>query len=392
MVCSFFHAGDFKMPRIPKPWYRKDRDAWFVTIAGTRYNLGSKKKEAMARFYELMREPTFKQVSSQSVVAIADAFLDWLKNARSARTYEWYQYRLQWFCQRYKELTVTDLRPYHVQQWVDSYPDLSQNSKRNYYRTLKRCIRWAKQQGYIQHNPIEDMQLPGAEHREICVSPEEFEQMLTFIHDPGFIDLCRVTYDTGCRPQEIIALEARHVDLPRERWVFPRSEAKGKKQPRIVYMPSSASTLIRTLVKQYPTGTIFRNSRGNPWITDAVNCAFCRLREGMAKDAMAKVGTSLPDQIELALSSRGKGASTQKLTKSEKRKLVNRIVERFAPKYSLYALRHSWATRALQSGMDSLTVAILMGHNDPSTLSRVYQHLDHNPEHMLQQARKAAGE
>ncbi len=79
MVCPFFHAGDFRMPRIPKPWYRKDRDAWFVTIAGTRHNLGSKKKEAMARFYELMREPTFKQVSSQSVVAIADAFLDWLK-------------------------------------------------------------------------------------------------------------------------------------------------------------------------------------------------------------------------------------------------------------------------------------------------------------------------
>jgi integrase len=381
------------MPRHPKPWYRKDRDAWFVTIAGVRHNLGPKKKEAMARFYKLMREPTLKQVSSQSVVAIADAFLDWLKNARSARTYEWYQYRLQWFCQRYKDLLIADLRPYHVQQWVDSYPDLSQNSKRNYYRTLKRCVRWAKQQGYIQHNPIEDMQLPGAEHREVCVSQEDFDRMLSFVHDPGFINLCRVTYKTGCRPQEILALEARHVDLSLERWIFPRSEAKGKKQPRIVYMCSSVTTLIRTLVKRHPTGPIFRNSRDNPWSTDAVNCAFCRLRERMAKDAMKKIGTSLPEQIALALKSSGQDLTVKSMTPSQKRKLINRIVEKFAPKYSLYALRHSWATRALQqSGMDSLTVAILMGHNDPSTLSRVYQHLAHNPEHMLQQARKAAGE
>ena len=57
----------------------------------------------------------------------------------------------------------------------------------------------------------------------------------------------------------------------------------------------------------------------------------------------------------------------------------------FAPRYSLYALRHVWAMRALESGLDVLTVAILMGHSDPSTLARVYQHLSHSPEHLLAQ-------
>ena len=74
-----------------------------------------------------------------------------------------------------------------------------------------------------------------------------------------------------------------------------------------------------------------------------------------------------------------------------KRKLTNRRAAKLAPRYSLYALRHSWATNALQRGLDSLTVAILTGHEDPSTLARVYQHLSHNPEQMLKQARKAAG-
>ena len=45
---------------------------------------------------------------------------------------------------------------------------------------------------------------------------------------------------------------------------------------------------------------------------------------------------------------------------------------------------------ALQRGVDALTVAILMGHKDPSQLAKVYQHLSHNPKHLLEQAKKAA--
>ncbi len=86
------------------------------------------------------------------------------------------------------------------------------------------------------------------------------------------------------------------------------------------------------------------------------------------------------------------GKKLKDLTLSQRRRLANRAYARYSTKYSLYALRHSWATNALRSGMDALTVAILMGHSDPSTLSKVYQHLAHSPEHMLKQARKALGQ
>ena len=71
--------------------------------------------------------------------------------------------------------------------------------------------------------------------------------------------------------------------------------------------------------------------------------------------------------------------------------MTYRLACSLMPNYSLYALRHSWATHALQRGVDSLTVAILMGHQDPSMLARVYQHLSLNPSHLLEQARKAVG-
>ena len=34
---------------------------------------------------------------------------------------------------------------------------------------------------------------------------------------------------------------------------------------------------------------------------------------------------------------------------------------------------------------------VLMGHADPSTLARVYQHLSQNPKYLLDQAKRARG-
>ena len=73
-------------------------------------------------------------------------------------------------------------------------------------------------------------------------------------------------------------------------------------------------------------------------------------------------------------------------------KLIRQKCKELVPSYSLYALRHTWATNALTSGLDALTVAILMGHQDPSMLAKVYQHLSHSPQHMLAQAKRAVGE
>lgn len=378
------------MARQPKPWYRKDRGAWFVTLNGTRHNLGPNKKKAFDRFYTLMREPKAAAVASEAFVAVADAFLDWVSANRSPETFTWYQYRIERFCQRYPDLLAAEIKPYHVQQWVDSYPDLSQTSRRNYIRSVKRCMNWAKQQGYVTNDPIVEMEVPGAESREVCITKVEFDEFSSYIRDDTFLELCRVTFETGCRPQEILRVEARHFDAKNARWILPPQEAKGKKKPRIVYLTPYALEVTVRLVEKFPTGKLFRNTKGRAWTTDAVNCGFVRLQIRMGKEAITRKGLDLNKLMteELARSTMPT-KSIKDLSVSKRTKLRYGICAAYATKYSLYALRHSWATRALQSGLDALTVAVLMGHNDPSTLSRVYQHLAHNPEHMSKQAQIA---
>jgi hypothetical protein len=68
-----------KMARNPKPWFREERNAWFVTIQGHRHNLGPDKAAADRRFHELMAqkpEPVPKEKPNVLTVAeVLDKYL-----------------------------------------------------------------------------------------------------------------------------------------------------------------------------------------------------------------------------------------------------------------------------------------------------------------------------
>jgi integrase len=348
-----------------------------------------------------MQQPAEQvNVSPESLVNIIDAFLEWTDRNRAPDTYEWYRYRLQRFVDKYPSMQVSALKPFHVEEWVDGY-DIAQTTRRNYFRSIKRCLSWAKRQGRIDTNPLEALDIPGAERRDVYVPLDEFETLLTFVPCPRFRDLLVTTYQTGCRPQESLRVVGEYVDAKNARWIFPQMKSKGKKSPRIIYLNDSALDISNRLLDEFQEGELFRNAAGRAWTTEAVNCVFDRIQVRMGKKILESEKKQ-PSENEiasfvktLAPTKTVKGVARKKrpaeLRCEAKRKLTNQMAKQVAPRYSLYSLRHSWATNALKHDIDPLTVALLMGHKDPSMLARVYQHLSHSPDHMREQARKATG-
>ncbi|MCA9052939.1 MAG: site-specific integrase [Planctomycetaceae bacterium] len=330
------------MARTPAPWYWKQRRAWFVTICGQRHRLADTKSEAYERFHEMMAQPMRRQVSGESVVALVDLFLEWVQKNRAAETYRWYHDFLQSFVDSIPAtLTIRQLKPFHVQQWADATPGHSTSTRHGRIKAVKRAIRWAHQQGYIGFDPLVNLQRPPMGRREVVITPEEFEAIRLTCTDDAFRDLLTIAWETGARPQEIIRVEARHFEQQHARWVFPQSEAKGKRRPRIVYLTKIAEDITARCMAECSEGPIFRNRQGRPWVSDAINCRFARLKEKLGQ------------------------------------------------RYCLYHFRHSFATRKLREGLDPLMVAELLGHSDPSMLAKVYQHLAHDPAHMLSRLRQA---
>jgi integrase len=332
------------MPHFPKPFFRASRGLWYVQVAGRQHNLGPDEDAAFKIYHELMARPREKAaVRTQSVIAVVDAFLDYVQQHRASETYRWYKDNLQRFCNFIpRPLLLSDLKPYHVQQWIDSYPNLPSGTKRNYCRSILRAMRWAEEQGYVERSPLAHFRKPAAGKRELVVSKTHYAQLLNHTKDQEFKDLLTVTWETGCRPQESLRVEARHVDGDKNRWIFPASEAKGGKSPRIVYLTPKAIEITLRLAAKHPVGPLFRNTDGAPWTPDACNCRFATLKK--------KLGV----------------------------------------RYCLYALRHTWMNRMLMTGVDALTVAVLAGHRDPSTLAKTYQHLSQSPAFLLAQARRAS--
>jgi integrase len=340
------------MAKFRKPFFRPSRRLWYVEIVrGKQISLGREREAAFARYHELMTTasnsaprsvaPLTPTGDTMPVVVIIDMFLDWCQKNRAADTYRWYKDRLQLFCNTIPAaLTVAELRNFHVQQWIDACTHLSPGSKRNHCRSAQRAMGWAVCQGYINHSPIKTLQKPSAGRRERILTVEEFQKFLKVTKDQSFKDLLTVCWQTGCRPQEVLRVEARHVNQSGARWIFPALEAKGRKLPRIVYLTSEALEITERLMLRFPRGPIFRNTDGLPWTPDAVNCRFQRLAK--------KTGV----------------------------------------RACLYVFRHSWTNRLLLSGVDALTVAILAGHRDPGMIAKHYQHLSVNPDYLLGQARK----
>lgn len=386
------------MSHYPKPFFRKTRHLWYVQLDGTQHNLGPDKDAAFAAYHELMRKPREKRVvRSESVAALIDSFLDYTQKHRAPDTYEWYQSRLQRFVRWYPDLLVSELKPFHVQQWIDSHPTLASGSKRNLCRSIMRAMTWAEKQGYIDKSPLAHFEKPVGGKRERVISDDEWRGILSLIPDEDFRDLLLVSWDTGCRPQESLIVEGRHVDLQNSRWVFSVSESKTD-LPRFIYLTEQALDITKRRMKRFPTGPLFRNSSGKPWTTDAVNCAFVRIQIRIGIRVMRQRGLKIEEaDIErftktLKPTRKTKGVDILK-AKSELReeartKLRYREATKHAPKFCLYTIRHTWMNRMLTSGVDALTVAILAGHSDPSTLAKCYQHLSQNPRYLLEQAKR----
>ncbi|MCE9561169.1 MAG: tyrosine-type recombinase/integrase [Planctomycetes bacterium] len=374
------------MARAPKPWFREDRQAYFVTICGTRHNLGSDKKEADRRFHELMAQaddahtpsPTIPPQNSAGLTVgeVFEKFLDWCQNHRAPRTYEWNRKHIQQFCDRLKvarTMLAVDLRPFHVAEWVDSKVTWGANQKRGAIIALTRPFNWAAKLGYIAVSPVRGVEKPTPTKRDSRMTPADFETLLSRVKDDQFRDLLVFAFEAGCRPQEARRIEARHLKLDQHRIEIPPVESKGKKRWRVIYLSDKAVALVSRLAANRPTGALFLNTDGNPWKAQAVVCRFQRL---LVKLSGPEVDLpKLPrydhrkyqDATELAAARKEHQEKLVALRK--KRASLARQGDR---RFAMYDLRHCFATRKLKEGHDPITVATLLGHKDASMLCKHY--------------------
>ena len=258
------------MPHYPKPFFRKSRQLWYVQIDGRQINLGPDRDAAFTQYRDLMATPKspVAAITAPPRRAARGGPLRPISRTGSSciarpAPISGTGGGCRAFARRYPELTIDELRPFHVQEWVDGQ-NIATTTQRNCIRAVKRSIKWAHRQGYIDSNPLAELEAPSAGRREVLISDDEYALLLNAIRDPSFL-----------RPRR------HHLGnwLSSTRIAASRSAACGHQEPTVgfsqIRIEEQAAVARRVphghrhdhlprVMTKYPEGPLFRNSRGMP--------------------------------------------------------------------------------------------------------------------------------
>jgi len=322
------------------PWFWKERGEFVVNVRGKRHYLGEDREAAFDEWHRLCREKP-EPVSTQTVWAVLDAYLDHAEANAAPATYEWYRYRLQLFKDALPNQPVHALKVYQFTDWLDKQA-WSPTYKAGIVTAIKRVFNWAADGDRIEKNPLKGLKKPAAEHREVTITAEDFANILLKIRKDSFRELLTFVWLTGCRPQEASAIEAKWIRHDEKVIIFPVKQSKGKKRARVIHLTDEAYSILARSAAKNPDGPCFRNRNKAPWRANNFACRFYRLQE--------KIGMKL----------------------------------------RMYDLRHSYAHSGLtKGGIAPEIMAALLGHTDTRMVYAVYGHLLKATDFMRAAAEKA---
>jgi integrase len=331
-----------------QPFYRRFNDSWYVQIGKRQVRLvkgKANRAEAYRRFAELLAGDVsrFHEPDRLTVAKLCDLLLDHAQKHTSAKTYDFYHYFLQTFCNQYGTLRVAALRPLHVTRWLDASP-WNATSRNSAVSSVKRAIHYAIAQGVLKDDPLCGLKKDRPLRRERLLTPAERKQIFDAIPDQPFREFLFALQESGARPGEVRRVTRAHVNLDAGVWVFHDHKTKGKTgRPRVVYLTPAMLELTRKLAVRRPAGPLFLNTRGEPWTKDAVVQRMSQLRQ------------KFPN--------------------------LRGVVA--------YSYRHSFTTDGLERGVPIATMAELLGHTSTRMIEQNYSHLAEKRDHLRQAALKA---
>jgi integrase/recombinase XerC len=322
------------MARPSKPWFRKSKNTWYVTIEGRKISLNIKgkenKAEAWKAWHRLMANDRPQQESKREVPTVAtlvQAFLADAEGRLKPSTFQSYRSFLTSFTKAYgnlkaSQVTVTLVTAFsHKPQW-------SQSTRHDFLTVLTIAFRWAERTGLLPMNPLRWLRKPPIESRgsKALLRPEDHARLLEAAPD-YFQPFLSLLYLTGARPGEIAAITAENFHEAAGVVILRDHKTARHGKVRILFLCPAAAQLLRQLKARYGTGHLLRNRLGQPWTTNAVVHMMVRLRRK----------TGIP--------------------------------------VTAYSYRHTYATMALTKGVPDAQVAALLGHSSTTMLHRHYAHL-----------------
>ena len=218
---------------------------------------------------------------------------------------------------------------------------LSAKTVRNIHQIISSALKLAIEQRLIARNPADGCALPKAERKEMQTLP--VEQLTSFLReakDSGVFALYYIDLTTGLRRGELLGLKWSDIDL--EKGDLRVRRQIGRINGKIIEMPLKTKNAYRTL----------------PLSADAIDVLMQQRRKTGNSEWVFPSPTGGPMSPDSVLH------------------MLHRVLKRAGlPKVRFHDLRHTFATLALQNGVDIKTVSGMLGHFSAGFTLDTYAHV-----------------
>ena len=254
------------------------------------------------------------------------------------------------------KIPLNDLTTLHLQQFykkllaegrverIESQKQpkgLSAKTVRNIHQIISSALKLASEQRLIVRNPADGCALPKVEHKEMkTLTADQLSAFFREARDSGVYELYYLDLTTGLRRGELLGLKWTDVDL--DRGVLKIQRAISRQNGKVVEAPLKTKNAYRTL----------------PLSADAID---------VLKMQKCKVGNS-----EWVFPSPSGGP----MSPDSVLHMLQRVLKRAGlPRIRFHDLRHTFATMALQNGVDVKTVSSMLGHYSAGFTLDTYAHV-----------------
>lgn len=282
------------------------------------------------------------------------------------------------------ERTMNSLRPVDLQNFftdratrghrVEEEKGLSPKTLTNLRNMMHLAFDQAIREGIIVQNIVEDVRLPKMEKHEMRVlNRKEQERLIMaarFSPEPSAFGVVFALF-TGLRLGELCALKWENVDMEKRTIRIEATRSRLRNFDDTI----AASTSVET--RPSPKT---ENSRRTIPLMEGLYDDLVRYRENQMQIMKQYPSYNIEGYVFCQESGRPYEPRTYE---DEFKRCVKRAD---IPRANFHCLRHTFATRALEQGMDVVVLAKLMGHADPSVTLKKYGHA--LPEHQQESVDK----
>jgi integrase len=276
------------MARTPQVTYWASRGGYGCWVRGVQTILAKGPKDepfgptytaARRRFDEILSLSNADRAGGENTVrTILELYGRELEGQGREKTLTLVKQLLGGFCEQYGHMKVCELKVCHVRDWLDGKATWNETSQATALSHLKVAFNWALDQEYITRHCLQRKRVKKVTTRrsrgaKAYLTPDECSRVLAG-STGGYRDLLRFLHGTGCRPGEAYHLEARHYVPEDACFVYRHDPGEGEfrhktarrtKKDRVIYLTPGMVALVEGLVKQRPTGLLFRNRFNNAY-------------------------------------------------------------------------------------------------------------------------------